>query len=190
MTPKARQSTTEPRHWSNETAADAVQAAMEARALMLATARALGLPDERVEDAPQEAEQLRTQLAQIRAILAGILTDAGIEVTDDVVRLAVQVRAQVRALEAERDEARAELKRIQVLVDELRLELPNLREQLQQLLTMDKAAILFSEAERAINRGTMIRLTAALHEILDEAHGDCDRAAILAAARGALVEDE
>jgi len=43
-----------------------------------------------------------TQLAQIRAILAGILTDAGIEVTDDVVRLAVQVRALVRALEADR----------------------------------------------------------------------------------------
>ena len=106
-------------------------------------------------------------------------------------RTATQLaQARCRALEAERDEARAELKRIQVLVDELRLELPNLREQLQQLLTMDKAAILFSEAERAINRGTMIRLTAALHEILDEAHGDCDRAAILAAARGALVEDE
>ena len=42
------------------------------------------------------------QLAQIRAILAGVLADAGIEVTDDIVRLAVQVRAQVRALEADR----------------------------------------------------------------------------------------
>ena len=68
MTTKARQLTTEP-HWSNETAADAVQAAMEARALMLATARALGLPDERVEDAPQEAERLRTQLAQAQALV-------------------------------------------------------------------------------------------------------------------------
>ena len=69
---------------------------------MLATARALGLPDERVEDAPQEAERLRTQLAQIRAILTGLLADVGIETTDDVVRLAVQVRALVRALEADR----------------------------------------------------------------------------------------
>ena len=103
MTTKERQSTTEPRHWSNETADAAVQAAIEAQALMLATALALGLPDERVEDAPQEAERLRTHLAQIRAILAGLLADAGIEVTDDVVRLAVQVRAQVRALEADRD---------------------------------------------------------------------------------------
>ena len=42
------------------------------------------------------------QLAQIRAILAGVLADAGIEVTDDIVRLAVQVRALVRALEADR----------------------------------------------------------------------------------------
>ena len=71
-----------------------------------------------------------TQLAQIRAILAGLLVDADIETIDDAVRLAVQVRALVRALEA------------------------------------------------------------ALHKVLDEAHGDCDRAAILAAARGALVEDE
>jgi len=71
-----------------------------------------------------------TQLAQVRAILADLLADAGIETTDDPVRLAVQVRALVRALEA------------------------------------------------------------ALHKVLDEAHGDCDRAAILAAARGALVEDE
>jgi len=90
MTTKSSQSTTEPRHWSDETAAAAVQAAIEARAMMLATALALGLPDERVEDAPQEAGRLRH----------------------------------------------------------------------------------------------------ALQEILDEAHGDCDRAAILAAARGALVEDE
>ena len=104
MTTKERQSTTEPRHWSNKTAAAAVQAAIEAQALMLATALALGLPDERVEDAPQEAERLRTHLAQIRAILTGLLVDADIETTDDVVRLAVQVRAQVRALEAERDE--------------------------------------------------------------------------------------
>ena len=103
MTTKGSQSTTKP-HWSNEAADAAVQAAIEAQALMLATALALGLPGERVEDAPQEAERLRTHLAQIRAILAGLLADAGIEVTDDVVRLAVQVRAQVRALEAERDE--------------------------------------------------------------------------------------
>ena len=33
-------------------------------------------------------------------------------------------------------------------------------------------------------------LEAALHEILDEAHGDFDRDVILTAARGALVEDE
>ena len=69
LTTKERQSTTEPRHWSDETADAAVQAAMEARALMLATARALGLPDERVEDAPQEAERLRTQLAQAQALV-------------------------------------------------------------------------------------------------------------------------
>ena len=43
-----------------------------------------------------------TQLAQIRAILTGLLADADIETTDDVVRLAVQVRALVRALEADR----------------------------------------------------------------------------------------
>ena len=39
-----------------------------------------------------------TQLAQVRAILAGLLVNADIETTDDVVRLAVQVRA----LEADR----------------------------------------------------------------------------------------
>ena len=43
-----------------------------------------------------------THLAQIRAILTGLLVDADIETTDDAVRLAVQVRALVRALEADR----------------------------------------------------------------------------------------
>ena len=223
MTTNGSQSTTEPRHWSNETAADAVQAAMEARALMLATARALGLPDERVEDAPQEAERLRTQLAQIRAILTGLLADVGIETTDDVVRLAAQVRALVRALEAdraaivepllatgvepassdpvqlayqvrelvrelraERGEARAELRRIQALVERLRLEVPNLREQVRKLLTMDEATILLVEAERVINQGIITRLTAALREILHEAESDFDRDIIATAARGAL----
>ena len=229
MTTKSSESTTEPRHWSNETADAAVQAAIEAQALMLATALALGLPGERVEDAPQEAERLRTHLAQIRAILAGLLADAGIEVTDDVVRLAVQVRAQVRALEAdlaaivelllatgvepasddpvqlaaqvrelvrrlrtERDKAHTELRRIQALVDRLRVEVPDLREQIQKLLTMDETAILLVGAERAINRGIMIRLTAALREILAEAEGDRDWDIIASAARGALkgVEDE
>ena len=163
------------------------------------------------------------QLAQIRAILAGVLADAGIEVTDDIVRLAVQVRAQVRALEAdraaiveallatgvspasgdpvqlaaqvrelvrelraERGEARAELRRIQALVERLRLEVPNLREQVRKLLTMDEATILLVEAERVINQGIITRLTAALREILHEAESDFDRDIIATAARGAL----
>jgi len=163
------------------------------------------------------------QLAQIRAILAGVLADAGIETTDDIVRLAVQVRAQVRALEAdraaivelllatgvepasddpvqlaaqvrelvrelraERGEARAELRRIQALVERLRLEVPNLREQVRKLLTMDEATILLVEAERVINQGIITRLTAALREILHEAESDFDRDIIATAARGAL----
>ena len=164
-----------------------------------------------------------TQLAQIRAILAGVLADAGIETTDDVVRLAAQVRALVRALEAdraaivepllatgvepassdpvqlayqvrelvrelraERGEARAELRRIQALVERLRLEVPNLREQVRKLLTMDEATILLVEAERVINQGIITRLTAALREILHEAESDFDRDIIATAARGAL----
>lgn len=116
MTTKPNQTATEPRHWTDETADAAVQAAIEARALAWATARALGLPDENVEQAPRRAAELRAQLifitrrdactathlAQIHAILAGLLADAGIEVTDDEVRLAIQVRARIRALEAER----------------------------------------------------------------------------------------
>ena len=126
MTTKERQSTTEPRHWSNETAA-AVQAAMEARALMLATARALGLPDERVEDAPQEAERLRRALAELRQQIIFITTHDARTST----RLA-QAEARVRWLEA------------------------------------------------------------ALHKVLDEAHGDCDWDIVTTAARGALegVNDE
>lgn len=58
--------TTEPQHWSNETADAAVQAAIEARALMLATARALGLADEDVEQAPQRAAELVARLHATR----------------------------------------------------------------------------------------------------------------------------
>lgn len=53
---------TEKLHWTNETADAAVQAAIEARALMLTTARALGLADEDVEQAPQRAAELVARL--------------------------------------------------------------------------------------------------------------------------------
>ena len=111
MTTKGSRPATEPRHWSDETADAAVQAAIEARALMLATARALGLPDERVEDAPQEAERLRlaydeqsalliaitrhdaracTQLAQAAAALREILAEAEGDFDRDIIITAAQ----------------------------------------------------------------------------------------------------
>ena len=136
----------------------------------------------------QAQEQIRTLEADRAAIVEALLSTGAEPASGDPVQLVYQVRE----LRAGRDKSRAELKRIQALVERLRLEVPDLREQIQKLLTMDEATILLVEAERVINRGIMIRLTAALREILAEAEGDRDWDIIASAARGALkgVEDE
>ena len=69
----------------------------------------LGVQSKLLIIATEHDARISTKLAQIRAILAGVLIAAGIETTDDVVRLAQQVRALVRALEAAEAEA-AELR--------------------------------------------------------------------------------
>ena len=90
VTTEGSQTATEPRHWSNETADDAVQAAFEARALMLATAWALGLPDERVEDAPQEAAEMRALVRALEAALHEILDEAHSDFDRDVILTAAR----------------------------------------------------------------------------------------------------
>ena len=137
-TTKDSQSTTEPRHWTDETADAAVQAAIEARALAYATALALGLADEDVEWAPQEAARLRakliaatrisTQLAQAqeqvqtleadRAAIVEVLLAADVDVepaSANPVQLTYQVAEWVRharaALVEIRDEAEGDFDR-------------------------------------------------------------------------------
>jgi len=110
-----------------------------------------------------------TQLAQIRAILTGLLVDVGIETTDDVVRLAVQVRALVRALDADR-----------AAIVEL-------------LLATGVEPASGDPVQLAAQVAEWVRHAhGALVEILEEATGDFDRDTIITAAEGALkgVEDE
>jgi len=72
------------------------------------------------------------------------------------------------------------------VLDKLLAENADLRQQVIFITTHDaRTSTRLAQAEARVRW-----LEAALHKVLDEAHGDCDRAAILAAARGALVEDE
>jgi len=165
MTTNGSQTATKPRHWSDERADAAVQAAIDARALAWAAARALGLADDQVERLPQAVAEMRaqlievtrrdaastTQLVQVHAILAGVLAAHDIDPGDDPVRLATQTRALVRSLEAD-------------------------------LATVWR--------EMGEDDETIIALSKALRGILSEADGNFDHDVMVAAARDALREDK
>lgn len=162
------ESTTKP-HWTNERADAAVQATIEARALVLATARALGLADEDVERLPQVA-------AQVRAILATILDGTDAEPAADAVRLAQQVRARTRVLQAD----------LGTLWGEMAED--------DEATTAAREALLATGVEPASNDlaqlavqvvGLVRRLRAGLEEIRDEA-ADTNLDVIWTAANGAL----
>jgi len=164
LTTKDSQSTTEPRHWSNETAAAAVQAAIVARALMLATALALGLVEEQVERAPQAAARLRLACdAQ-----SELLITATEHATCTATQLA-QAQEQIRELEAERDAAVEALLATDVDVEPASGNLVQLAYQVAEWVRHARAALV---------------------EIRDEAEGDFDRDTIITAARGALREND